>query len=93
VSEGQLTLEADETWEGFFVVEANSGDEFPSTVRGEGEYTVTDGTVRFFLDDINYPADTEDIAQITGQMNEDRLSIELERDQGQEGHRATLVKN
>ena len=92
VSEGQLTLEADETWGGFFVVEANSGDEIPSTVRGEGEYTVTEGTVRFFLDDVNYPAETEDIDQITGEMNGDRLSIELERI-SDESHRATLEKN
>jgi len=92
VSEGQLTLEADETWEGFFVVEANSGDEIPSTVQGEGNYTVTDGTIRFFLDDVNYPAETEDISQITGEMNEDRLSVELER-VSDESHRATLEKN
>lgn len=92
VSEGQLTLEPDETWEGFFVVEANSGDEIPSTIRGEGEYTVTEGTVRFFLDDVNYPAETEDIAQITGEMNGDRLSVELERISN-DSHRATLEKN
>lgn len=92
VSEGQLTLNADETWEGFFVVEANSGDEIPSTVQGEGNYTVTDGTVRFLLDDVNYAAEIEDIAQITGEMNGDRLSVELERI-SDESHRATLEKD
>ncbi|MCS4040362.1 hypothetical protein [Salinibacter ruber] len=93
VSEGQLTLEADGTWDGFFNVDESArGDEIPSTVRGEGEYTVTEGTVRFFLNDVNYPAETEDIAQITGEMNGDRLSVELQRI-SEESHRATLEKN
>jgi hypothetical protein len=94
VTEGQLTINGDGTWEGFFSIAegTSTGDEIPSTVQGEGDYQETETTIRFFLDDVNYQAETQDIDQITGDVNGDRLSIELER-AGDENHSVVLEKD
>jgi hypothetical protein len=91
VSDGQLTLDDDGTWSGFFVL---SDGEEEASFNGQGNYAVSDGSIRFFVEGTNLDdPELEDISQTTGQLNDGRLSIEMEKVGDDDGHSAVLEKD